>query len=435
VCTDEFFALGKAEAECWGMPGLALAIVPHPVAKQPPERIAEIAETVFPDLVHLLEADAGALAEEGKRRDVPRKNRLRYNSLFEGNYNAPDAPAVLKAPDAWEAINRLFYQRGWTDGLPIVPPTPERFARMIEESRLDPDQEIGRVEPRLGIATVGKIATNAIMAGCEPAHLKVVVAAVRAMIQPQFNLKALQCTTHPVTVMTLVNGPIAHELDINATYNCMGQGALANAVIGRGVRLVLNNIGGATPGVLDRATQGSPSKYAFCFAENEAENPWSPFHVERGFSASDSTVTVFGVEGPHNVNEHFGSTAADIMLTTAGVFATPGSNNSYLGGETLIVFGPEHAAQIARENLTKDDIKQFLIDKAIIPSHHIGPGQRRTFKERLPHRVIGPNGEGGMHMASTKDDILIAVAGGAGRHSSVLPSFGTTRAVTVKLDP
>jgi hypothetical protein len=415
------------------MPGLALAIVPHPVAKQPPERIAEIAETVFPDLVHLLEADATALVAEGKARDVPRKSRLRYNSLFEGNFNAPDAPAILKAPDGWDAVNRLFYQRGWTDGLPIVLPTPERYEKMLAATGLDPAVEIGKVEPRLGIATIGKIAVNAIMAGCEPAHLPVVVAATRAMIQPQFNLKALQCTTHPVTVMTLVNGPIAHELDINATYNCMGQGALANAVIGRAVRLVLTNIGGATPGVLDRSTQGSPSKYAFCFAENEEENPWAPLHVERGFAAQDSTVTVFGVEGPHNVNEHFGATAEDVLLTIAGVLATPGSNNSYLGGETLIVLGPEHAALIARENLTKDDVKQFMVDRAIIPSHHIGPGQRRTFMERLPQRVIGPNAEGGMHMASVKEDLVVAVAGGAGRHSSVLPSFGTTRAVTVKI--
>jgi hypothetical protein len=415
------------------MPGLALAIVPHPVAKQPPERIAEIAETVFPDLIHLLETDATALAAEGKARDVPRKSRLRYNSLFEGNFNAPDATPTLKAPDGWDAVNRLFYQRGWTDGLPIVLPTPERYEKMLAATGLDPAVEIGKVEPRLGMATIGKIAVNAIMAGCEPAHLPVVVAAVRAMIQPQFNLKALQCTTHPVTVMTLVNGPIAHELDINATYNCMGQGALANAVIGRAVRLVLTNIGGATPGVLDRATQGSPAKYAFCFAENEAENPWSPLHVERGFAAQDSTVTVFGVEGPHNVNEHFGATAEDVLLTIAGVLATPGTNNSYLGGETLIVLGPEHAALIAREKLTKDDVKQFMIDRAIIPSHHIGPGQRRTFMERLPHRVIGPNAEGGMHMASDKADIIVAVAGGAGRHSCLMPSFGTTRAVTVKI--
>jgi hypothetical protein len=412
------------------MPGLGLAIVPHPVAKLPPDEVAKLAETVFPDLVHLLETDAGQLAEEGKKRDVPRKSRLRYTSLFEGNFNAPDAAAILKAPDGYEAINKLFYQRGWTDGLPIVPPTPERFERMIAESGLDPAQELGPVEPRLGIATVGKIAVNAIMAGCEPAHLPVVVAAVRAMIQPQFNLKALQCTTHPVTVMMLVNGPIAEKLDINGTYNCLGQGAMANAVIGRALRLVLTNIGGAAPGILDRSTQGSPAKYAFCFAENDAENPFGPLHVERGFAATDSTVTVFGVEGPHNVNEHFGSTAEDILLTVCGVIATPGSNNSYLGGETLVVLGPEHAQLIARENLTKNDIKQFIVDRAIIPSHHIGPGQRKTFKERLPHRVTA---DGGMHMASAKEDIIVAVAGGAGRHSCIMPSFGTTRAVTVKI--
>ncbi len=304
---------------------------------------------------------------------------------------------------------------------------------MIKESGLDPDEEIGKVEPRLGMATVGKVAANAIMAGCEAAHLPVVVAATRAMIQPQLNLKALQCTTHPVTVLTLVNGPIAHDLDINGSYNCLGQGVLANAVIGRAVRLVLTNIGGAAPGILDRSTQGSPAKYALCLAENEPENPWAPFHVERGFAPGDNTVTVCGVEGPHNVNEHFGSTAEDILLTTAGVIATPGSNNSYLGGENLIVFGPEHAHIIAREGLSKDDVKQFMIDRAIIPAHHIGPGQHKTFRERLPDRVVGANGEGGMHMASAKSDILIAVAGGAGRHSCVMPSFGTTRAVTVKI--
>ncbi|HUA52888.1 MAG TPA: hypothetical protein VMB81_12040 [Candidatus Sulfotelmatobacter sp.] len=364
---------------------------------------------------------------------MPRKNRLRYNSLFEGNFNAPDAPTIIRTPDSWDAINRLFYQRGWTDGLPVVPPTPDRFERMIKETGLDPETPIGTVEPRLGLATVGKVAINAIMAGCEAAHLPVVIAATRAMIQPQFNLKALQCTTHPVTVLTLVNGPIAHELDVNASYNCMGQGVLANAVIGRAIRLVMTNIGGAAPGILDRSTQGSPAKYAFCFAENEAENPWTPLHVERGFAASDSTVTVCGVEGPHNVNEHFGSTAEDVLLTVAGVLATPGSNNSYLAGENLIALGPEHAHLIAREGLTKDDIKQFMVDRAIIPSHHIGPGQRKTFRERLPHRVIGADGAGGMHLASAKEDIMVVVAGGAGRHSSVMPSFGTTRSVTVKI--
>jgi hypothetical protein len=434
ICTDEFFALGKGEAECLGMPGLGIAVVPHPVAKQLPPRIAEIAAEAFPQIEHLLQADATALAAEGRAREVPRKSKLRYNQLFEGNFNTPDAPAIIKAPDAWEAINRLFYQRGWADGLPIVPPTPERYERMLKECGLDAEAPIGTVEPRLGLATVGKVAVNAVMAGCEPAHLPVVLAATRAMIRPEFNLKALQCTTHPCAVMVLVNGPIAEALDINASYNAMGQGVLANAVIGRAVRLVLTNIGGAAPGILDRATQGSPAKFSFCFAENAAESPWAPLHVERGFKASDSTVTVCGIEGPHNVNEHYGSTAEDILLTVAGVLATPGSNNSYLGGENLVVLGPEHAAVIARDGLSKDDVKQFLVERAIIPSHHIGPGQRKNFRERLPDRLIGANGEGGMHIAGSTADIMLVVAGGAGRHSAIMPSFGSTRSVTQRID-
>jgi hypothetical protein len=432
VCTDEFFALGKTEAECLGVPGLAIAVVPHPVAKQPPERIAEIAETVCGELEHLLTADAATVAAEGRAREVPRRNRLRYSSLFEGNFNAPGAPSVIKAPDSWEAINRLLYQRGWTDGLPVVPPTPDRFERMLDGR--DPNRAIGAVEPRLGVATVGNVAANAVMAGCEPAHLPVVLAATRAMIAPQFALKALQATTHPCTVMLLVNGPIVEALDINAGTNAFGQGVLANAVIGRAVRLVLTNVGGGAPGILDRATQGSPAKYAFCFGENEAESPWEPLHVERGFAAADSTVTVCGVEGPHNVNEHYGHTAEDVLLTVAGVMATPGSNNSYLAGENLVVFGPEHASLVAREGLSKADVKRFLLERAIIPSHHIGPGQRKTYAERLPERLIGPNGTDGVRIASTTDDIMVAVAGGAGRHSAVMPSFGSTRSVTVKVE-
>jgi hypothetical protein len=301
----------------------------------------------------------------------------------------------------------------------------------------NPGREIGAVEPRLGMATVGKVAANAVMAGCEPQHFPVVLAATRAMIEPRFNLKALQATTHPCTVMLLVNGPIADTLDVNAGTNAFGQGAQANAVIGRAIRLVLTNIGGGAPGILDRATQGTPAKYSFCFAENVAESPWPPFHVERGFRPEDSTVTVFGVEGPHNVNEHFGHTAEDVLLTVAGTLAIPGSNNSYLGGENLVVLGPEHAELVAREGYDKPAIKRFLVEHAVIPSHHIGPGQRKTFKERFPDRVVGPGGlggEGGMHIAGSPADILVVVAGGAGRHSAVLPSFGNTRAVTVRIE-
>lgn len=432
ICTDEFYALGKAEAECLGMAGLPIAVVPHPVAKLPPDRVAALAAGAADEIVHIFGTEAKALQLEYRDKSVPVKSKLRYHSMFESNFNAPDAPSKIKGPDSWEAINRLFYRRGWTDGLPIVEPTPARYEQMIGETGFDPHEELGLVEPRLGIATVGKVAVNAVMAGCEPAHLPVLVAAVRAMVQPQLNLKALQTTTHPCTLLALVNGPIAGTLDINGTYNCMGQGAMANATIGRAIRFILLNIGGASPGILDRATVGTPAKYSFCFSENEADSPWEPLHVERGFDAGQSTVTVCGVEAPHNVNEHYGQSAEEILISVGGTMATPGTNNSYLRGETIVALGPEHAEIIARDGFSKDDIRAFLAERAIIPPWHISEAQGRLYRERVPDRFVGANGEGGMHIVTRPEEVMIVVAGGAGRHSMIIPSFGgTTKSVTV----
>ena len=291
--------------------------------------------------------------------------RLRHRSLFESDFNAPDAPTVIRVPDRLDTVDRLFYQRGWTDGLPIIPPTPERYRALLGD--LDPDELLGLVEPRLGRATVGKAVANAVMAGCRPEHVPVVVAATRAMCDPRFNLKALQSTTHPCTVMCLVGGPICDEIDLNASYNAMGQGQRANAVIGRAIRLILTNIGGAAPGVLDRSTMGSPAKYSFCFAENSEANPWETFHAELGLDEDASHVTVFGAEGPHNVNDHHGRTGEDILLTIAGTLASPGANNFYLGGQAVVVLGPEHAEVIARDGFSKADVKRYLSERAIIP--------------------------------------------------------------------
>ncbi len=411
------------------MPGLPLVVVPHPVAKLTPDRVAELARAALDDIVRIAESDAEALRAEFRERTPPARTRLRYRSMFEGNFNAPDAPDRFRAPEGWEAINRLLYSRGWTDGLPIVPPTPERWERMLADSGCDPKETLGLIEPRLGRATVGRVAVNAVMAGCAPEHLPVVLAAVRAMTAERLNLKALQTTTHPCAVLALVNGPVAEALDINATYNAFGQGAMANAVIGRAIRLVLLNIGGAAPGVLDRATTGSPAKYTFCFAENEADSPWEPLHAERGFAATQSTVTVCGVEGPHNVNDHYATAAEEVLLTIAGVMATPGANNSYLDGEMIVALGPEHAEIVARGGFTKEEAKRFLVEHAIIPPHHINGPQMALYRERVPEKLID-GGTGGVRVLARPEQVMLVVVGGAGRHSQVMPSFGNTMSVT-----
>ena len=191
------------------------------------------------------------------------------------------------------------------------------------------------------------LAINAVMAGCLPACMPVLVAAARAVLEPEFSLHAIQATTHPVAPLIIVNGPVVEEIGLNAEYGCFAPGNRANATIGRALRLALLNIGGASPGVLDRATQGSPAKYAFCIAENEAASPWGPLHAERGFSPEESTVTLVGCEGPHNINDHVSHTAEGILATAADTMSIMGSNNFYLRGEPVLALGPEHAATIA----------------------------------------------------------------------------------------
>ena len=433
VCTDEFFALAKTEAMGWDMPGLPLAVVPHPLAKRNAEECGEFAAGVLAEIAEALTGDPGALATKYRDKTVQAGGRRRYRSLFESEFNAPDAPPTLKAPDSVEAMNRVFYRRGWTDGLPILPPTPQRCTAMLDGR--DPEELAGLVEPRLGRATLGKIAANAVMAGCDPAHFPVVVAAVRAMTDERFNLKALQSTTHPCTVACLVGGPVAGELEINATYNVFGQGSSANAAIGRAIRLVLTNIGGAAPGALDRSTMGSPAKYAFCFAENVDDSPWPSYHDEQGLDTAASHVTVFGVEGPHNVNDHYGRTGEEILLTIAGTLASPGANNFYLAGQPVVVLGPEHAEVIASDGFSKADVRQFLSEKAVVPRCVVSDAMVEVLEERLPHHLLGERGADGVRFVAEPANLIVLVAGGAGRHSAVLPTFGgSTQAVTRRVD-
>lgn len=432
ICTDEFFALAKAEASGWGLPGLPIVVVPHPLARRNDEECRRFAGESIEEIVSALTGNAVELEAAYRDKRIETRGRLRHRSLFESDFNAPDAPEIIRVPDRLDTVDRLFYQRGWTDGLPIIPPTPERYRALLGD--LDPGELLGLVEPRLGRATVAKVVANAVMAGCRPEQVPVVVAATRAMCDPRFNLKALQSTTHPCTVMCLVGGPICDEIDINASYNAMGQGQRANAVIGRAIRLVLTNIGGAAPGVLDRSTMGSPAKYSFCFAENAEANPWETFHSELGLDDHASHVTVFGAEGPHNVNDHHGRTGEDLLLTIAASLASPGANNFYLGGQAVVVLGPEHAEVIARDGFGKTDVKRFLSERAIIPRGLVSEASIDLLEARLPHHLLGPRGRDGVRFVTDPDNLIVLVAGGAGRHSAIVPTFGqSSQAVTERI--
>jgi hypothetical protein len=336
----------------------------------------------------------------------------------------------MRLPDAVEAVNEHFYSQGLTDGLPIVPPTPDAVRRMLQYTDLDPQEVVAIVPPQKGQATVEKIAINAVMAGCRPPYLPVVIATIQALADEAYNLYGILATTHPCSNLVIVNGPIARELDINAGYNALGQGWRANACIGRAVRLVMINVGGARPGLLDRATQGTPAKYAYCFAENEAQSPWEPLHIERGYAREVSTVTVAGAEGPHNINDHGSTTAEGILNTVAGTMAILGSNNAFGRGEPLVVFGPEHAATVAAEGMDKHQVKVWLFEHAKIPAGRFSPENYERFVRRETERMEGMTPETTVPCAGSADDIMVLVAGGAGKHSCFIPTFGNTKAIT-----
>ena len=207
----------------------------------------------------------------------------------------------------------LYYAQGWTDGLPVVPPTRAKVHAMVERSGRAASEMIAELPPQGGKATVERIATNAVMAGCLPEYMPVILTALEAMLETRFNLRGVLCSTHVSTPLLILNGPIVQALHVNSGHNVFGPGWRANATIGRAVQLALVNIGGAQPGVLDKATFGHPGKYTYCIAENEAASPWEPLHVERGFQRADNTVTVYPAEAPHNINNHGSQNARDLL--------------------------------------------------------------------------------------------------------------------------
>ncbi|MFC1816970.1 hypothetical protein ACFL0M_13780 [Thermodesulfobacteriota bacterium] len=274
----------------------------------------------------------------------------------------------IEVTDDITEIHHLFCKNGWSDGLPIIPPTKERVLRLINGTKQKPDEVINLIPPRWAEATIEKIAVNSVMAGCLPEHIPVIIAAVTAITESKFNLYGIQATTHPCGPLLVINGPIRKRLEINCGYGAFGPGTLANAVIGRAIRLILMNIGGAIPGKMDKATLGQPGKYTYAIGENEEKSPWESLSVERGFGPDENTVTVMAAEGPHNATDHQSVSALGILTTIAGTLATQGSNNIRMQiGEPLVILGPEHAKTIAQEGLTKKNVKEILFQKGRIP--------------------------------------------------------------------
>jgi len=323
-----------------------------------------------------------------------------------------------------------FLEREWlTDGLPIVLPTEERVLEMLVSSTTG-TTPIGKMPPSHREVTLHHLAVNAVMAGCRPEEFRVVVAAVVAALDPRFNLNGIQATTNPAGVMALINGPIRDRLGIHSGFNLFGPTRRANATIGRAIRLAQVNIGGARPGSGDMSTLGNPNKFGSCIAENQEASPWEPYHVDEGFRAEQDVVTVAGVTSPSNICIMSDDPKA-ILSGIADSMIPLGSNLMMFTAQPLIVVGPVHAQHIDRAGWSKQDVQEYLWERATTPIDRYDSVDRAAVLRWKQRCVLERNGATYLRPTEAPNDIRICVAGGeSGPHSAVLQPFNATHLVS-----
>jgi hypothetical protein len=333
--------------------------------------------------------------------------------------------------DDAEAFLTLAEARGWGDGLPLVPPTEERVQAMLEAVDEPPDRVLGVVEPGRGEATVEKVAVNAVLAGCRPEYFPVVVAAVRAVCQPRFNLYALNTTTCCATPVLMVNGPIRHAIGVECGYSCLGHNGRANATIGRALRLVMRNVGGSIPGTVSKSVFGQPGRVSLCFGEWEEKSPWQPFHVRRGFAPAESVVTAHCATGTQDIADIWAESGEELIWVLAHSIDWVGNNKVLVpqaDGEMLLLLCPDFADKIARDGLSVADTQRMLYERTRTPIER----WHRNHWAKLEQRGYVEGGT--VPLCATPEQFLIAVAGGeSGHHALNFCTFGLTWSVSERI--
>ena len=396
------------------MADLPLVKVPHPVGSIALDRLRSLAESTV---------DAIAM-------QVLRNNKFTDGATGINRADGAYSDSLVTASIEPAELFSEMIERGWSDGLPVLPPTQEAVEKMVAASGLDWHFSLGAMPPLNGRATIEKLAANAVMAGCLPEYFPLVVAATKGVLLPGFNLDGVQTTTGNVAPMIIVNGPCRQRMKINSGANVLGPGWRANATIGRALRLIMTNIGGAIPGQFDKSTVGQPAKYTFCFGENEEASPWQPLHAERGLDMNCDTVSVTGCSGVYSAVDMASQTAKGLLKTFA-LTMTGGLASGVTTTEVLIVICPEHAAIFAAGGYSKDAIRQELFAMARLPHEKISDENLELLSKRRP-RWFQKNGAAGeIGAVDRPEDIWLVVAGGAGAKSAYLPGRTGTHMQTV----
>jgi hypothetical protein len=318
-----------------------------------------------------------------------------------------------------------WFERGVTDGLPVVPPTRARVERMLAATRRDRHDLLGEMPPNYGRLTVEKAAVNAVMAGCHPDYLPVVLTAAECACDPAFNLHGVATSTHFSAPLILVNGPIRLRIGLNASFGVFGPGFRANATIGRALRLLMINVGGARPGEMSMSTFGHPGRYTFCIAEHEEASPWPPYHVSRGLAAGTSAVTLFAGDAPHGISDHASRTASALAGSLGWSMAGLWNSKHFpLYSPTMLVVGPEHARTLAADGWSRQDLVRHLYEHVRLPYGSLLPDETHGEGTNLRFAKPPPTDDAMIPKFASPEEIHVVVAGGtAGRFSVAIPGW------------
>ncbi|MCY3566421.1 MAG: thioredoxin [Gammaproteobacteria bacterium] len=307
------------------------------------------------------------------------------------------------------------FERGWTDGLPVVPPTPERVLRMLGGTDREAGEIIGEVPPDRVPCTIEKLAINAVMAGCKPEYFSLVIAAVKAALDDRFCMHGLLCTTYFSSPVVIVNGPAATQSNMNSGVNALGQGNRANATIGRALQLIVRNVGGGLPGGIDRAAMGNPGKYTYCFAEDESDPDWPSLAMDRGFEREDSVVTLFAGEGLQAIVDQQSRTPESLAGSFAASLRTVAHYKLFGLADAILVISPEHRRVLREGGWSKTDLREALYDRLRVPGQQIlrgADGVAEGMPERLRNKLLHKFRDDGLH--------IVSLGGGAGMFSAII---------------
>lgn len=314
-----------------------------------------------------------------------------------------------------EDIMEACYDRGWSDGLPIVPPTPLRVMRMLQATKRDAEEIIGNIPPNNAPCSIEKVAINAVLAGCKPEYFDVVIASVEAALQDKFCMHGLLCTTYFSSPMMLVNGPVSKKIGMNSGVNALGQGNRANATIGRALQLLIRNVGGGVPGGIDRAALGTPGKYTFCFAEDESDEDWPTLAMDQGFERSDSVINLFAGDGIQPIVDQKSREPAFLARSIAASLRGIVHSKLYGMADAILIVCPEHRRVLRQGGWNKEDLRAALLEELTIPGADLiigAQGIAEGMPEKFKDKTVNKFRPGGLH--------IVTAGGTAGLFSAII---------------